>query len=206
MCQSTNWHTKARKTPGTCYTIFIPKGTNPVNKLSTLALTALTALATTTPSMAQGISAHEYHSHVHLGQVVRSTGINFKINPAECWSKGAMGWYWAARNEMVVCQEGKQQVGVETNWTDEDLDTLRHEAQHLIQDCMDGSRQGALGAVYKDPIALAKSILGDRGIRYVVDLYSDSSDHIKVMELEAFSVARMNQPLEQAEDIKNFCF
>ena len=177
-----------------------------MKKLSTLALTALTALATTAPSMAQGISAHEYHSHVALGKVVRSTGINFKINPAECWSKGAMGWYWAARNEMVVCQEGKQQVGVETNWSEEDLDTLRHEAQHLIQDCMDGSRQGALGAVYKDPIALAKSILGDRGIRYVVDLYSDASDHIKVMELEAFSVARMNQPLEQAEDIKNYCF
>ena len=176
-----------------------------MNKLSTLALTALTALATTAPSMAQGVSS-DYTNHVHLGQVVRSTGINFKINPAECWSKGAMGWYWAARNEMVVCQENKTTVGYEVRWTEEDLDTLRHEAQHLIQDCMDGSRQGALGAVYKDPIALAKSILGDRGIRYVVDLYSDSSDHIKVMELEAFSVARMNQPLEQAQDIKNFCF
>ena len=107
---------------------------------------------------------------------------------------------------MVICQEQKRSVGVETTWTEEDLDTLRHEAQHLIQDCMDGSRQGALGSVYKDPIGLAKDVLGDASIRSILDTYSDASDHIKVMELEAFSVAAINDPLDQAKDIRNFCF
>ena len=97
-------------------------------------------------------------------------------------------------------------MGVEANWTEEDLDTVRHEAQHLIQDCMDGSRQGALGSVYKEPIELAKNVLGDKGIRSILEAYSDASNHIKVMELEAFSVATMNEPLEQVKDIRNFCF
>ena len=147
-----------------------------------------------------------YNHHITLGDTVRSTGINFKINPSECWQKSAMGWYWAAQNEMVICQENKTTAGYEVTWTEEDLDTLRHEAQHLIQDCMDGSRQGALGAVYKDPIGLAKDVLGTDVIAGVLSAYSDSSDHIKVMELEAFSVAAMNDPIEQSNDIQKFCF
>jgi len=176
-----------------------------MNKLSTISISALTALATLAPGAMAGQS--NYSHHVTLGQTIRSTGIEYKINPSECWEKqGVFGWYWAYRNEFVVCQENKRAVGVEVNWTEEDLDTVRHEAQHLIQDCMDGSRQGALGSVYKDPIGLAKNILGDRGIRSILESYSDQSDHIKVMELEAFSVAAMNEPLEQVKDIRNFCF
>lgn len=175
-----------------------------MNKITLTTISALTAIATLAPGAMAGQS--NYGHHVTLGQVVRSTGINFKINPAQCWERDSFGWYWAARNEMVICQEQKRSVGVEVRWTEEDLDTLRHEAQHLIQDCMDGSRQGALGAVYKDPIGLAKDVLGSDSIRSILNTYSDASDHIKVMELEAFSVAAMNDPIDQAKDIQNFCF
>lgn len=179
-----------------------------MKRLSTIAITALTALATVAttaiPAVAQRKS--NYSHHVLLGQAIRSTGVNYKINPAECWEGSFFGYYWALKNRFVVCQEYKVSVGVEEDWTEEDLDTVRHEAQHLVQDCLDGERQGALGSVYKDPLALAKNILGDRGIRGVLKAYSDKSDHVKVMELEAFSVAAMNEPLEQVKDIRNFCF
>tara|TARA_R110002012_G_scaffold95287_1_gene230459 strand:- start:348 stop:875 length:528 start_codon:yes stop_codon:yes gene_type:complete len=175
-----------------------------MNKFTTITISALTALATLTPGVLAGES--NYQDHITLGQTVRSVGLNFKINPSECWEKDAYGWYWAARNEMVICQENKRSVGVESNWTEEDLDTLRHEAQHLIQDCMDGDRQGSLDAVYKEPIELAKEILGHEGIGSILEAYDDSSDHIKVMELEAFAVAAMNDPLDQARDIQKFCF
>ena len=175
-----------------------------MKNITTISISALAAMATLAPGALAGQS--NYNHHVTLGNVVRSTGINFKINPASCWDKDSFGWYWAARNEMVICQEGKRSAGVEVRWSEEDLDTLRHEAQHLIQDCMDGSRQGALGSVYKDPIQLAKDVLGTDSIRSILEAYSDSSDHIKVMELEAFSVATMNDPLEQAQDIQKFCF
>ena len=178
-----------------------------MNKLSTISISALTALATVATTAIPALAKSNYSNHVLLGQAVRATGVNYKINPVECWEKpGVFGWYWAYKNQFVVCQENKRAVGVEVNWTEEDLDTVRHEAQHLIQDCMDGERQGALGSVYKEPIELAKQILGDRGIRSILKAYSDASDNTKVMELEAFSVATMNQPLEQVKDIRNFCF
>ncbi len=178
-----------------------------MNTLTKTILSTIAAIATTTPAMANG--NQEYSAHITLGQTIRSTGIEFKLNPRECEAKNAMGWYWAAKNEMVICQENHVPAhgfGTEVFWTAEDLDTLRHEAQHLIQDCIDGSRQGRLSAVYKDPIELAQEVLGDRGIRSVLGMYSDASDHIKVMELEAFAVARMNKPLAQSGDIKHYCF
>ena len=177
---------------------------NFVSRLATTAVMAASIVGGMAPEAKAGQS--NYNHHVTLGNVVRSTGINFKINPARCWERDSYGWYWAAQNEMVICQENKRSVGVEQRWTEEDLDTLRHEAQHLIQDCVDGSRQGALGAVYKDPIGLAQDVLGESGIRGVLSAYSEVSDHIKVMELEAFSVAAMNDPLDQARDIQKFCF
>jgi hypothetical protein len=174
-----------------------------MSKITTTIVATLTALATFTP-VARAES--NYSDHMVLGDAVRSTGISLKINPMRCWSKAAFGWYYAARNEMVICQENKFKVDVEARWTEEDLDTLRHEAQHLIQDCMDGSRQGVLASVYKEPIELAKSVLGTERIGYILREYSHASNHIKVMELEAFSVALMNVPLEQARDIQTYCF
>ena len=150
-----------------------------------------------------------YAEHTQLGNAVRSTGVNLKFNPMECNQKDAMGWYWSYGNEMVICQENRSRYSTaEVRWTEEDLDTLRHEAQHLVQDCMDGARNGRLGSVYNDPIALAKSALSQGHIEHIVKVYAEdgASEHIIIMELEAFSVAAMNDPAEQTRDIQKFCF
>ena len=176
-------------------------------KLQTLALAALTAVSTIAAPMAEARGT--YAEHGQLGNAVRSTGITLKFNPAECDEKNAMGWYWAARQEMVICQENRRRgfgLQHEVTWTEEDLDTLRHEAQHLIQDCMDGSLNGSLSSVYKEPLDLGVEILGKGGIFRIMQAYSDASQHIQVMEVEAFSVARMNVPMEQVADIKRYCF
>ena len=170
-----------------------------------LTLAALAAATAFIPTTAQARNVD--NAHMELARAIVSTGVQLKINPVECKTKNAMGWYWAARNEMVICQEnarGSQEV----NWTAEDFDTLRHEAQHLIQDCMDGSRNGRLGSVYKNPIALAKNTLSQRHIEAIIESYTESgaSEHIVIMELEAFSVAALNDPAEQAGDITKFCF
>ena len=133
------------------------------------------------------------------------------LNPAECDQKDAFGWYWGYGSEMVICQENHIRAhgyGTEVRWTAEDLDTLRHEAQHLIQDCMDGVRNGQLAAVYKNPVGLAKSTLSEDQIGWIIKSYTEqgASDHIVVMELEAFSVAAMNDPAEQVSDIAKYCF
>ena len=147
--------------------------------------------------------------HDYLVEAVKRTGVAFKVNPADCFTeenKGTFGWYWAAKNEMVICQETKYQAGVVSNFTAEDTDTIRHEAQHLIQDCMDGELNGRLASVYTSPEKLGKEILGTSGVAEIKELYSDASAHIQVMEVEAFSVAAINDPMDQASDIANFCF
>ena len=172
-----------------------------------LALAAVTATSIIAAPAAQAKGT--FAEHTQLGNAVKSTGVVLKFNPMECNQKDAMGWYWSYGNEMVICQENRFTFSTrEVRWTEEDLDTLRHEAQHLVQDCMDGARNGRLGAVYKDPVALAKRTLSQRAIRHIIKSYTDdgASEHIVVMELEAFSVAAMNDPAEQTRDIQKFCF
>ena len=170
-----------------------------MNKIIT-ALTLLTSMFT--PAL-----AGSFEDHVKLAHTVEATGIEFKINPPECDIAGAFGWYWAQGNELVVCQENKIKGSTQqVDWTEEDLDTLRHEAHHLVQDCRDGRTQGTLAAVYDEPILLAKNVLGELQMVEIIQAYSEKSAHIQVMELEAFSVAAMNDPQEQVRDIQTFCF
>ncbi len=170
--------------------------------LTLAAITALSAIATPT---AQAKNVDD--GHMELARAIIATGVTLKVNPIECNDKDAMGWYWARKNELVVCQENAKGGHAETYWTAEDLDTLRHEAQHLIQDCVDGSRQGSLGSVYQDPIRLAKETLSAEHIKRIIEVYKEggASDHIVVMELEAFSAAALNKPREQAKDIAHYC-
>ena len=169
-----------------------------------LTLAALAAATAFIPTTAQARNVDD--AHMELARAIVSTGVQLKINPVECKTKNAMGWYWAARNEMVVCQENARGTQ-ETYWTAEDLDTQRHEAQHLIQDCMNGSLDGQLGSVYQDPISLAKNTLSQRHIEGIIKSYTENgaSEHIVIMELEAFSVAALNDPSEQASDIGKYC-
>ena len=167
--------------------------------------TAATAEAKSTPS-------HLYHldtNHDNLVEAIKSRGVSFQINPDACFTeenKDTFGWYWAAQSEMVICQEAKYRANTVASFSAEDLDTIRHEAQHLIQDCMDGELDGRLEAVYNKPLALGKEVLGSEGIEGVREAYSEASDHIQTMEIEAFSVAALNDPAEQTADIKKYCF
>ena len=171
--------------------------------ISALALTAI---------VAPQASANTFDRHNHLIDMVKATGVEFKINPTECDTMNAMGWFMTYRNghqEMVICQENKIKGSTrQVRWTAEDLDTIRHEAHHLTQDCMDGSRNGALGAVYKRPIELGYRVMGQAKTNWVAESYAENgaSGHIQVMEIEAFAVAQMNDPIDQANDIRRYCF
>lgn len=173
-------------------------------KKLTAAILGAAAIFTPLESIARSNHGH----HVALVRAALQTGIEMKINPKECDRESALGWYWAAQNELVVCQQNKR-IGstAEVSWTEEDYDTLRHEVHHLVQDCMSrGRRDGTLGAVYQDPIGVAKEVLGTHDMNRIAEAYSDRDNHTIVMEFEAFSVAAMNDPLEQVGDIRNYCF
>ncbi len=167
----------------------------------TKTLAGVTALS----SIMFPVSAGVFEDHTELARAVASTGTDLLINVAACQTKDALGWYHAAKGELVICQEnatGSEMVA----WTAEDLDTLRHEAHHLVQDCMDNVLDGDLETVYVEPAELIGTVLTKQQVLNILDWYKDAPDTRKLMELEAFSVAIMNDPLEQVADIKKYCF
>ena len=173
-----------------------------------IAVAALTAASTLIPTAAEARSNLDHHAA--LWDAAASVGITVKLNTAECGTSKAYGWYYTRGRELVICQESSMRTGrwtgQNTGWSEEDLDTLRHEAHHLVQDCRDGFLNGDLDQVYRNPVQLAKEVMGNEGIRNVVKAYASASDHVKLMEVEAFTVAAMNDPLEQVRDIRTYCF
>ena len=179
---------------------------NIFSKILTSALAVSTIVATAPRAEANNVDP----GHMNLVRAIRSTGTSLVINDPRCDERPTWGWYSSKNAEIVICQEYRRRgfgYRHEVNWSAEDFDTLRHEAQHLIQDCMDGRRNGRLESVYNDPIRLAKDTLSGRKINWIInDGYAEASDHVKVLELEAFSVAALNQPVVQAGDIRTYCF
>ena len=180
--------------------------TQPNMKFQALALATLTAVVGLAPAAE---ARSNFDDHLALWKAAQATGVRTLINPDRCDTEKAYGWYWAAANELVVCQENKiKGSNAQVEWTEEDYDTLRHEAHHLVQDCMArDNRDGLLGAVYRQPIELGYDVLGKARSHRIAELYAENgaSEHIQIMEIEAFAVAAMNNPLEQVQDIQRYC-
>lgn len=172
-------------------------------------IAAATLAATTLLAPASAFASSSYQEHLHLANVIKSAGVSVYVNHPVCaTTPGVLGMYSGERRGIVICQENGTAGGAAVAWTEEDYDTLRHEAQHFIQDCMVGtSHDHVLGAVYKDPIALAASILSEEEAYRIVGRYQaqGATEQVLVLELEAFAVARMNDPIEQAADVARYC-
>ena len=70
---------------------------------------------------------------------------------------------------------------------------------------MDDRLNGELNAVYDDPIQLTKTMLTDKQINTIISGYRHQGKHIVLMELEAFSVALLDDTEEQQRDIEKYC-
>lgn len=181
-----------------------------MNFTKTLTSLGLAALAAFAPieAMARGRSS-DFKNHIRLAQEVVKTGIDLKVNPLSCDERDAFGWYFPGNNELVICQENRIKGSTkEVAWTEEDLDTLRHEVHHMVQDCSVGhKRDGGLDSIFAEPVRLGLETLGEDRVRRIVNVYArqGASKHIQLMEIEAFSVAALNRPLSQINDIKMYC-
>ena len=187
---------------------------NLITKLVTSAYIAASAVIGVS-APAEAMSERTRYNHRYLLEAVVATGVEVRINQAiDCHPKyndgeNYFGSYNGRRRELAICQEDLMQTnnfqGQVINFTNEDLDTLRHEAHHLVQDCMDNNLNSELHYVYDDPMTLAANTLTERHARTIVKGYAERGEHVVRLELEAFSVAAMNDPLEQVRDINRFC-
>ena len=165
---------------------------------------AVATVFTVAPAQARTMAAHE-----RLVTQLQEEGISIVLNPPECKFASYAGYYRDAAKRMVICQDnGIDGSYSQTTWTSNDLDTLRHEAHHVAQSCIAGGlANNSLGTIYVKPFAFARQYFGTYQINNIVSVYKDrgASDHVALLEVEAFAVAEMNNPDQQVAQLRRYC-
>lgn len=166
---------------------------------------AIATLMIGTPVMATGT----FEDHQELWNSLQSVGVRTEINSKDC-SGGSDGFYQTYRRRLVICQDNGGTDGREVGWTRNDLDTLRHEAHHVVQDCLGGRPfDGRLDNLFEDK-KLAKFVtdrLSEDQIKFIIQTYSEKGapDHVIMKELEAFAVASAVSPTVISTAVRDAC-
>ncbi len=156
--------------------------------------TLLASLAIAGPAIAAPLPA----DHQLFVDTMVNDGVNYVVNePAEaCYGeKDLDGAYVVFEGEryLVVCQDNRTTSDV-VAWTANDLDTIRHEGFHIIQDCMAGTKNDqVLDTVFTSQAEVIDAL----GVEQAMDIMStyaqlyESHRHGDIrMEIEAFYAAR----------------
>ena len=173
-----------------------------MKKILALALAVFSA----TPVMATGT----FEEHKRLYNTIHSYGVTVKINDPRLCASGNNGSYHSRDRVLSICQDNKRGTQ-EIDWTPNDLDTLRHEAQHMIQDCYRGrlgdSQLAPIFGSYQDTHEFITDTLGQAEANRLMNLpaYKDASDHRKYVELEAFAVAAVISPNDIVSKMNELC-
>ena len=174
-----------------------------MNKFLPLAAAVATAFSMV-PAQANTLEAHD-----RLVDAVRNTGVSIFLNTNECVGASFSGYYSSVNRRMIICQDnGNDGSYKQASWTENDLDTLRHEAVHITQDCVAGPiADNSLGTIFHNPFEFAQDYFGNIVIQNIVASYKrrGATAHIQVLEVEAFAIAEMNNPDEQIDDLRHYC-
>ena len=177
-----------------------------MNKLTSLAVATATALSVSAPAQAA-----TFHDHIPLWNAVHAATVTIHLNEDYCDHRpNVAGVYSSQARAMLICQQNRIPGSTEeVGWTAFDLDTLRHETHHLVQDCLgNGKGNGLLVAMYEDPYGYARNYFANLQSNAIVNSYKSKglNNRLALVELEAFAVAADNNPLEQVEDIVDYCY
>ena len=138
--------------------------------------------------------------HDRLWSAIENTGTTILVNHPEACEDSWGGGVYSMQNGhsyLVICQDEGKRAGTnnQVRWSPNDLDTLRHEAHHLLQDCLEGVRgDGELAPLMSTVDAhrqFVTSALTQERINQIVKTYSEdgADNEILILELEAFAVA-----------------
>lgn len=181
-----------------------------MKKFITSALAALT-LSTTLPVVAQQHDTNTMKEHMQLVSALRSVGVRIRLNDAMLCKDNADGVYYSQFRLLVICQDNSVIPDNVTGWTDNDLDTLRHEAHHVVQDCaMGGLGDSQLALLFQKPEEYDRFInssLTKDQIKNISRGYGGrgmNSNEV-VIELEAFAAAASVSAETIANKVVEFC-
>lgn len=171
-----------------------------------LLLTSLSPSAIAAPTQA------EIDQHIQLINMVDSIdNIQIGVNITEICNKyGFHGAYKVVdgKGYLIICQDNRSWASSDiVEWTDNDLDTIRHEIFHYVQDCADGKIDFNLRQVY-DSIdgVIEHNIERALGISqtYSQRLGVRSSQNL-FLEFEAFHAADTETAAGIADDVVTYC-
>jgi len=182
-----------------------------MKKVLTGAILALSATAT--PALAGPNGTFEEHQG--LWNALQDVGITMKVNTPDVCDEDSRGGgaYYTYKRRLVICQDNaKVWDGKQVSWTANDLDTLRHEGHHVVQDCNEGGiGDGKLANLFYDEDELisflAKSSWSkDEILGLIEDLEEDGLDfHAVKLEVEAYTVASDISATSITNKVNDFC-
>ena len=169
-------------------------------------LARLIAIAVSVVSMAAPTQAGLFldQGHRSIIQAAQDAGLKYEVNPTDC-PGDVDGFYTGDR--LVVCQDRGTRGGPELQWSNNDLDTLRHEATHLVQDCKDGVIDMMLDAPSDTKVDEMIDRMGAERALYVWQRYHNRRLYMEgiLVEIEAFHNARFTSAAQVAKEIKTYC-
>lgn len=149
--------------------------------------------------------------HRYLAQTIQSLGVPLTLNSKVHCPPGESGSYFAA-GFMIICQDHRTEDGKQVSWTENDLDTLRHEAHHLIQDCAKGTIGDRKMSLMFDnekqfTLFISNSGYTQEQLQQIIKHYQKKgvTGYDLLMELEAFAVARSIPANLIADKLKEYC-
>lgn len=173
-----------------------------------LALAGAFAIASPSPVLATG----SFEDHQFLYRTLQNNGVTMTVNNGiHCRDDNASGVYHTTSGVLAICQNNRQKAGEQVAWTKDDLDTLRHEAHHVVQDCIAGTiADGQLGLFFSDADQwrdFVTSALTEQEIEWIIMNYEKmgASKMIIAQELEAFAVAKTVNPRIIADKVNEVC-
>ena len=172
-----------------------------MNKILSTLMASVMVLAPT------GVGAATYaerQEHLELYNALEEVNISVYANPEMCDPKeGFLGFYAPSHRLISICQKDPT-----VQFNDEDLDTLRHEAHHVVQDCLDGKIDGELSLLFtgeaKEKFLENYPMSKQLRVRRVYG-EAGTDAHIIEVEVEAFAVAEMVGADVIAQAVRNAC-
>tara|TARA_B100001559_G_scaffold26355_1_gene20762 strand:+ start:605 stop:1147 length:543 start_codon:yes stop_codon:yes gene_type:complete len=136
-----------------------------------------------------------WNQHVKLWNALGDVGISVLINDPQFCVGGRDGSYYSRRRMLIVCQDNASKMSSrEVKWTDNDLDTLRHESHHVVQDCVDGelgdNQLDNYFSEHDQYLDFVVTALTEEQVESIVEWYEGASDKVITNEIEAFAVAK----------------
>ena len=182
------------------------------------ALLASLVLTTTTMPVVADVTYEnkdQIDDHIELLNTLEGMGVNVNINSYHCRNEDGVAGYWhGGKNLFVLCQEALRTSKL-PSWdgevylaSDDDLDTIRHEAHHVIQDCMDGKVDGRLETYMSDTDrAKFLSYYPDWKEEHIAKQYraTGANEHVITLEIEAWAVADMVSADAINDALKRVC-